>query len=58
MIEVYHFVNNQEQELSFTTMDPKEARAFAQQYGYLMVAHKYEFSESEPVEDFRGKGEV
>lgn len=56
-IEVYAFVDANGNEVgSYTTQNPTEAKEHAQRYGYRVIAHKFEFADSEPVDgwDFTG----
>ena len=52
-IERYLFEDSDGNEIGWSTFDPTEAREYAQQHGYAMIAHTYEWSDSELVEDFR-----
>jgi hypothetical protein len=54
-IEVYTFEKkNGEQATDWTTQNPAEAREYGEQNGYMVIANKYEFSDSELVWDFTG----
>jgi len=57
MVTVYAFASRDECLDSYTTTDPVEARQRAEQYGLRVIAHEFEWADSELVWDFTGKEE-
>jgi len=52
-IERYLFEDADGVEVAWSTYDATEAREYAKEHGYAMIAHTYEWSDSELVEDYR-----
>lgn len=58
-IEVYAFEDKDGESASdWTTQDVREAREFAAQHRYKLIARQYEYTDSELVEDFTEKDEA
>jgi hypothetical protein len=52
-IEVYSFEDADGTEQGYTTQDYSEAKRYAQEYRLLIIANTFEWSEAEPVDDYR-----
>lgn len=53
-ITVYAFEEGDDQSATdWTTFSITEAREYAQEHGYSMIARTYEYADSELVEDYR-----
>lgn len=48
-IEVYAFEDAHGTEQTFTTQDPGQAREHARQHELRVIAHTYQWTDSEPV---------
>jgi hypothetical protein len=51
-VEVYAFENAEGEEQTFTTTDAREAQDTARENGWRVIAHTYEWADSEVVWDF------
>ena len=58
-VSVYTFLNSSDNEDSFHTQDPAEAKAYAERYNLLVVDNTFAFEDSQGVSewDFRIKSE-
>lgn len=52
-VTVYTFKDRNDSEQSFSTMDLAKARAHAAEHKFQLIANDYEWTESEPLDDFR-----
>ncbi len=53
IVEVFVFEDQDGTEETWSTFNAQEAKAYAQQHGFLCRALIYEYADSEPVWDYR-----